>query len=76
MVLKRLYAAQGSDGKHYEVHVYAETVHEAENGNATAIEHLSAICTSTGQSLKVLGHGRYEIEETGVILTSHDHEAI
>lgn len=76
MVLKKLYAALGSDGRHYEVHVYAETVHKAGDGDTPAMEHLTTICTSTGQALKVLGHGRYEIEETGVILTSHDHEAI
>lgn len=76
MVLKKLYAAQGSDGREYEVRVYAETVHEGTNPSDLPIEHLSTIVTSTGQALKILGHGRYEIEETGVLLTSHDPEAI
>lgn len=76
MVLKKLYAAHGSDGKQYEVHVYAETLHEEGHADGAPLEHLTTICTSTGQTLKVLGHGRYEIVDTGVILTSHDREAI
>lgn len=76
MVLKKLFPAHGSDGHEYEVHVYAETVHEGAHPSDLPIEHLTTIVTSTGLALRILGHGRYEIEKTGVILTSHDAEAI
>jgi hypothetical protein len=76
MVLKRLFPAHGSDGRDYEVHVYAETVHEGVHPSALPIEHLTTIVTSTGLGLRILGHGRYRIEDTGVILTSHDPDAI
>jgi hypothetical protein len=76
MVLKKLYAAHGSDGRDYEIHVYAETVHEGKDPADLPIEHLTTIVTSTGQPLKVLGHGRYQIEDSGVVLTSQDPEAI
>lgn len=73
LILKRLYCAQGSDGKTYEVHVYAKPADQAE---AAHIEHLAKICTAEGQALNVLGHGRYEIIETGVRLTASDPQAI
>ena len=73
LILKRLYSAHGSDGKTYEVHVYARPADPAE---AAHIEHLAKICTAEGEALKVLGHGRYEIVETGVRLTTSDPQAI
>lgn len=76
MVLKKLFPAHGSDGCEYEVHVYAQTVHERAEPSDPPIERLSKVVTSTGQALEILGHGRYRIEENGVVLTSHDPEAI
>jgi hypothetical protein len=73
LILKRLYSAHGSDGKTYEVHVYAKPPDPAEGA---PIEHLAKICTADGQALNVLGHGRYEIVETGVRLTASDPQAI
>ncbi len=73
LILKRLYSAHGSDGKTYEVHVYAKPADPAE---AAHIEHLAKICTADGQALRVLGRGRYEIIETGVRLTASDTQAI
>ena len=77
MILKRLYSARGSDGKQYEVHVYAEPAGDVpHHAHATPVEHLSKICTADGKALRVLGHGRYEIEETGVRLTASDPQAV
>lgn len=76
MILKRLYSARGSDGQKYEVHVYAEPAGEAAHHHEAPVEHLTTICTSTGQALRVLGHGRYQIIDTGVFLTSSDAQAI
>ena len=76
MILKRLYSARGSDGQTYEVHVYAEPAGEAAHEHKAPVEHLALICTAEGQKLKVLGHGRYQIIDTGVLLTASDPMAI
>jgi len=76
MILKRLYAARGSDGEQYEVHVYAEPAGDAAHHHGPPVEHLSKICTATGQELRVLSHGHYQIVETGVFLTASDPQAI
>ncbi|MGA9422965.1 MAG: hypothetical protein WBW61_11425 [Rhodanobacteraceae bacterium] len=76
MILKKLYAAHGSDGKTYEIHVYAEPVDASDKTKHAAIETLTTICTSAGQPLHVLGKGHYEISETGITLRSDDPEAI
>jgi hypothetical protein len=72
MVLKHLYHARGDDGKDYEVHVYVEP---ASHENAH-IERLAKICLADGGELRVLGHQRYQIVATGVLLQAHDPEAI
>jgi hypothetical protein len=77
MILKRLYSARGSDGQQYEVHVYAEPAGDvAHHAHAAPVEKLCKICTATGQELRVLGHGRYQIVESGVTLTASDPQAI
>ncbi|MGA9341880.1 MAG: hypothetical protein WBV61_06050 [Rhodanobacteraceae bacterium] len=77
MFLKKLYAAHGSDGKLYEIHVYAEAV-DAPGKKAAhpSMEALTTICTSAGETLEVLGKGHYEIPDTGVTLRSDDPEAV
>ena len=75
MILKRLYSALGSDGKTYEVHVYAERTGDVTHHEAP-VEHLALICTADGQLLEVLGHGRYRIVDSGVTLTASDSMAI
>jgi hypothetical protein len=74
MILKRLYAAHGSDGKAYEIHVYAEPV--PAGTHHPTMEALSLICTSAGEALHVVGKGRYQIIGSGVMLHSEDPEAI
>jgi len=72
MVLKHLYHAHGSDGKDYEVHVYAEP---ASHENAH-IERLVKVCLADGGELRVISKGHYEIVATGVTLEANDPHAI
>lgn len=75
MILKKLYPAHDSDGKCYEVHVYAEQEPMAAS-HPSLIEKLVLICTAEGHELRVLAHGRYEIIETAAILHSSHPDAI
>jgi hypothetical protein len=74
LVLKRVYAAHGSDGKAYEVHVYAEAPEPGDGG--AAIEKLKSVCLADGRDLRVVGKGHYELPDGSLRLESHDHEAI
>jgi hypothetical protein len=72
LVLKHVYPAHGSDGKTYEVHVYAES---ADDGHPP-IEKLKSVVLADGRDLRVVGKGRYELPDGTLMLESHDHEAI
>jgi len=72
LVLKHVYPAHGSDGKTYEVHVYAES---ADDGHPP-IEKLKSVVLADGRDLRVVGKGRYELPDGTLTLESHDHEAI
>lgn len=72
MILKYLYHARGSDGKDYEVHVYAEPA----NGGNAHIERLVKVCLADGGELRVVAKRRYEIVATGVTLEASDPHAI
>ncbi|HET6546048.1 MAG TPA: hypothetical protein VFG55_04795 [Rhodanobacteraceae bacterium] len=76
MILKKVYAAHGSDGKTYEIHVYAEPTATAGSAKHMPMDVLSTICTSSGQTLRVLAKGRYQIADTDIVLESVDPEAI
>ncbi len=72
LVLKHLYHARGSDGRDYEVHVYAEPAHK---DNAW-IERIAKVCLSDGSELRVLSRHHYQIVASGVTLETGDAEAI
>ena len=72
LVLKHVYPAHGSDGKTYEVHVYAEST---DDGHAP-IEKLKSVMLADGRDLRVVGKGHYELPDGSLTLESHDHEAI
>jgi hypothetical protein len=72
MVLKHLYHARGSDGRDYEVHVYAEP---ASRDNAH-IERLARVCLADGRDLRVLSRRHYEVVATGVRLETSDPDAV
>jgi hypothetical protein len=74
LVLKHVYPAHGSDGKTYEVHVYAESA-DADHGHAP-IEKLKSVVLADGRDLRVVGKGHYELPDGTLTLESHDHEAI
>jgi hypothetical protein len=72
LVLKHVYPAHGSDGKTYEVHVYAES---ADDGHPP-IEKLKSVVLADGRDLRVVGKGHYELPDGSLKLESHDPEAI
>ncbi|MET0231875.1 MAG: hypothetical protein ABW186_13155 [Rhodanobacteraceae bacterium] len=74
LVLKRVYPAHGSDGKTYEVHVYAESA-DAEHGHAP-IEKLKSVVLADGRELRVVRKGHYALADGSLTLESHDHDAI
>jgi hypothetical protein len=73
LVLKHVYPAHGSDGKTYEVHVYAESA-DPEHGNP--VEKLKSVVLADGRELRVTAKGHYEVRDGSLTLESHDHEAI
>jgi hypothetical protein len=73
LVLKRVYPAHGSDGKTYEVHVYAES---ADAAHGAPIEKLKSVVLADGRDLRVVGKGHYELADGTLTLESHDHDAI
>jgi hypothetical protein len=75
-VLKHRYAAKGSDGKAYEVHVYFETASAESIEQGAPMEKISSVRTADGAELRVIRKGHYEIVDSGVTLTSTAPEAI
>ena len=74
LVLKYVYPAHGSDGKTYEVHVYAESA-DAEGGGAP-IETLKSVTLADGRDLRVASKGHYALPDGSLTLESHDPHAI
>ena len=74
LVLKRVYPAHGSDGKTYEIHVYAESA-DAEHNHAP-IEKLKSVMLADGRDLRVASKGHYELPDGTLTLESHDPEAV
>ena len=74
LVLKHVYPAHGSDGRTYEIHVYAESA-DAEHDHAP-IEKLKSVMLADGRDLRVIGKGHYELPDGSLTLESHDHDAI
>lgn len=73
LVLKHVYPARGSDGKTYEIHVYAESA-DPEHGNP--IERLTSVCLADGRDLRVTAKGHYALLDGSLTFESHDPEAI
>jgi hypothetical protein len=73
LVLKHVLHARGSDGRAYEVHVYAES---ADPANGAPIEKLKGVYLADGRELKVVAKGHYALPDGSLALESHDHEAI
>jgi len=74
LVLKHVFHAHGSDGKTYDVHVYAESA-EPEGGGAP-IEKLKSVNLADGRELHMISKGHYELPDGSLTLESHEHEAI
>ncbi len=74
LVLKHVYHAHGSDGKTYDVHVYAESADTSDGG--APIEKLKSVNLADGRELRVVGKGHYELADGSLKLESHDPEAI
>ena len=74
LVLKHVYHAQGSDGKTYDVHVYAESADTS--GGGAPIEKLKSVNLADGRPLRVVAKGHYELADGSLKLESHDPEAI
>ncbi|HEY6984523.1 MAG TPA: hypothetical protein VH375_00460 [Rhodanobacteraceae bacterium] len=74
LVLKHVYHAHGSDGKTYDVHVYAESADTSAGG--APIEKLKSVNLADGRELRVLAKGQYELADGSLKLQSHDPEAI
>lgn len=72
LVLKSIYPAHGSDGKTYEIHVYAES---ADDGHPP-IEKLKSVMLADGRDLRVVRKGHYELPDGSLTFESHDHDAI
>lgn len=73
LVLKHVYPAHGSDGRKYEVHVYAESA-DPEHGRP--VEKLKSVVLADGRDLRVVAKGHYELPDGSLTLESHDPEAI
>jgi len=76
VILKKRYAATGSDGETYEVHVYFETASAESIEQGAPMEKISSVRTADGKELRVIKKGHYEIPDTGVTLTSTAPDAI
>lgn len=73
LVLKHVYPAHGSDGKTYDVHVYAES---ADPQHGVPTEKLKSVVLADGRDLRVTAKGHYELPDGSLTLESHDPEAI
>jgi hypothetical protein len=73
LVLKHVYPAHGSDGKVYDIHVYAES---ADPQHGQPVEKLKSVCLADGRDLRVTSKGHYELPDGSLKLESHDPEAI
>jgi hypothetical protein len=73
LVLKHVYPAHGSDGKTYDVHVYAES---ADPVHGAPTEKLKSVVLADGRDLRVTAKGHYELPDGSLKLESHDPEAI
>jgi hypothetical protein len=70
MRLKQRFAAQGSDGQNYEICVWVGDINTSTLQGRSSVEGLPELRTSTGQAVNVLGKGRYQVMQTGVVLES------
>lgn len=75
MTLKQRFSAQGSDGNAYEVCVWGSRINTSTLSERSSAEGLPELRTSAGLAVNVLGKGRYEIVQTGVVLESSDPRA-
>jgi len=73
MPVRQRFRAQGDDGREYEISVEVGQKRQRDGSYIDALPHL---WTWTGSgvrsSVNVLEKGRYQIVQTGVILTSTD----
>jgi hypothetical protein len=75
MTLKQRFRAQGNDGSEYEVCVWVPRISTSTLSGRSSAEGLPELRTSTGLAVNVLGKGRYQIVQTGVVLESDDPRA-
>ncbi len=73
LVLKHVYSARGSDGKSYDIHVYAES---ADRAHGNPIETLKSVCLADGRDLRVTAKGHYQLADGSLTFESHDPQAI
>lgn len=73
LVLKHVFHAHGSDGRTYDVHVYAES---ADPDSGAPIEKLKGVYLADGRELKIVAKGHYALADGSLKLESHDAEAI
>jgi hypothetical protein len=76
MRLKQKFPARGSDDSQHEVCVYVRDIDTSTLVGRSSMEGMPHFRTSSGLTLNHHGKGRYEIVETGMLLTSDDPEAI
>ena len=73
---KTSFPAQDQEGKTHRLEVFVEILDVGIHGNSNAeIEGSMSIKTSGGHSVNRLEKGKYEIVQSGEILTSDDPEA-
>jgi hypothetical protein len=75
MTLKQRFRAHGNDGNEYEVCVWVPRINTSTLSGRSSAEGLPELRTSTGLAVNVLGKGRYQIVQTGVVLESSDPRA-
>jgi hypothetical protein len=77
VVHKHSFSAEGDAGKQYVIDVFVDILNAGTSTDANAeIEGMKSLKTRRGQHVNVLGKGKYQIVQTGEILTSNDPGAV
>jgi hypothetical protein len=76
MYLKQRIAAVGSNGRRQVLNVWGRRINTSTLQGRSSIEGLSEIRTVDDRAVNRLEKGRYQIVQTGEILTSNDPNAL